>query len=468
LSFEVLKQLLIEYPYSQNLHFLLAQKSKQESHPEFEQYLQRAATYMQSRSFLRQRLHAPVSVAPSQPAIEPEADEEPAQSATIYDETKNAFADTPLEDLPRVEFIPNVPVVDEAPNHLADIETTTPPIEDQTTANPPSASVSDIPFEIELPTSPDATGDNLINEAEKINFNLESDEPIFREPRIIRKRIIENNPPLPTVDHLFLSEEETDKTIPAAEDLAESLDLKKTDTPLYPLAVEVDDLDLENEVDLEKLDEVNEIEIYTETDLDEDFEDLLNQPLIDVSNIPKLQELDFLEEEADKVSNTNEENEIGTFPELEYDLNNLTEEEVMMVEVPKEKKAKDIKLNKWIKKYEYSKGRVEEKKKKKKKKKSKKKKKQDILESEPTISKKSKKKKKKKKSAKIKAKKKAIRAFAQRSIVENEEIASETLAELYIKQGSIQKGLDMFDRLSLIFPEKKAYFAARIKKLKKK
>jgi hypothetical protein len=50
----------------------------------------------------------------------------------------------------------------------------------------------------------------------------------------------------------------------------------------------------------------------------------------------------------------------------------------------------------------------------------------------------------------------------------NKEIASESLAELLAKQGHQTKAIDMYEKLSLIFPEKRAYFASQIKKIKRK
>ena len=75
-------------------------------------------------------------------------------------------------------------------------------------------------------------------------------------------------------------------------------------------------------------------------------------------------------------------------------------------------------------------------------------------------------KEKKKKTAKKKKKKNGTKTFALKSIVENKEIASETLAEILVEQGSIQKAINMYERLSLIFPEKNTFFAKRIEKLK--
>ncbi len=50
----------------------------------------------------------------------------------------------------------------------------------------------------------------------------------------------------------------------------------------------------------------------------------------------------------------------------------------------------------------------------------------------------------------------------------NKEIASESLAELLAKQGHQTKAIAMYEKLSLIFPEKRAYFASQIKKIKRK
>jgi hypothetical protein len=57
--------------------------------------------------------------------------------------------------------------------------------------------------------------------------------------------------------------------------------------------------------------------------------------------------------------------------------------------------------------------------------------------------------------------------LAERSVAENKDVISETLARLLAKQGYRDKAVDMYERLRLAFPEKSAYFAAEIEKLKK-
>lgn len=61
----------------------------------------------------------------------------------------------------------------------------------------------------------------------------------------------------------------------------------------------------------------------------------------------------------------------------------------------------------------------------------------------------------------------SAQALAERSVTENKAVVSETLARLLAKQGHRDKAIAMYERLYLVYPEKSAYFAAEIDKLKK-
>jgi hypothetical protein len=54
---------------------------------------------------------------------------------------------------------------------------------------------------------------------------------------------------------------------------------------------------------------------------------------------------------------------------------------------------------------------------------------------------------------------------AKLSIADTDEVVSETLASIYSKQGYFNKAIRAYEKLSLKFPEKSAYFASRIKEL---
>jgi hypothetical protein len=55
--------------------------------------------------------------------------------------------------------------------------------------------------------------------------------------------------------------------------------------------------------------------------------------------------------------------------------------------------------------------------------------------------------------------------FSARSVEESEDLMTETLANIHIKQKRYQKAVEIFERLRLKYPEKSVYFARRIKEM---
>jgi hypothetical protein len=51
--------------------------------------------------------------------------------------------------------------------------------------------------------------------------------------------------------------------------------------------------------------------------------------------------------------------------------------------------------------------------------------------------------------------------------IDNAEVLTEAMAEVWVKQGKLEKAIEVYNKLSLLNPSKRAYFAAKLENLKK-
>ena len=345
MPYATLKRLVNEYPYCQNLRFLLLKKCAFEDHADFDRNLQLAATFSNDRSLLLKQLN-------------------------IHE---NDFLNTKQETQDQ-----EIVASDENVEKQLELET--------------KEAVEEKHVVTDISVSENEPEDQVLNEVvEKI------EEPEEKPVESEQTKEIKESPK-------YLDESELEAEI---EDITEEVE--------FVLNIDASDLKAkEPEKDYEKV---------------ISFEELIN---LDTSKRPKKSVLEpnLAESKTSSKKNTAKKKTRKNRPPM-----------------PKSS------FSSWVKQFQ-DEEELKTNKKKKHRKSKKKKPKSELL----VI-------KNQKKKKQVKKKKKGV-SFAENSLKENKEIVSETLANILASQGSHEKAIEMFEKLSLIIPEKSSYFADRIKKLK--
>ena len=306
----------------------------------------------------------------------------------------------------------------------------------------PDHIIDDIPFEI---TNADEAPSDVYHDEDGVD-GLNEEEAISDEGN---DEISEQSTGIPVVDKKIRMMQEEDKD--------------HTDTPEEDLDhLEGEEFD-QDEIEEKEVDELSPLPKIAFKSWPSKFKPSMSttgesEPIAPAEE--EKEELPVNESEVETIKDESLIEQIKSSKHIDIFVEALEKEE----DGEKEEK-RSIDLTKVIKEHKAKKKKKEDKAKKKKKKAKKAKaKRKEIERIEAEVTPKAKKKKKDKDKKK---KKKGIKQLAQKSLTLKEDIISETLAELLVDQGSNKKAIKMYKKLSLIFPEKSAFFAAQIKKLKK-
>ncbi len=490
ITYQELKTLVVQYPYCQNLRYLLLIKSKIENNKDQERNLKMASAYSLDRSTLYELYKK--TYAYEEKEIEfldlnskNETDSELNLPILDFTNGINAKENSNLieEDIPPLELnMDPIPAKDEInlseEEDLAALFDDVQVNEDEITKVEASTIDSII-----YPLIPPINALPVFNlkkteeksekvEEEKIKFNLPLIPPIQSIPvfHILPKKEEKKTelkvqlpliPPIEAIPHFIFEEK----------DELKATELKPTFSVNHLLVPSIADLPRFQFVSKDKAEEVLLKDSY-EAEIDISIKEALD----DLAQKQRLE--DFQEEESILKKMSLEHQNEGFEEELEdlTPIANIPEVSNRDKELDKPKSS----FSEWLKSMKAPKtmdninlieeeatvsvktvSKVEKPKKKKKKKKNK---------SDSPLMKIVKAKREedlKKEIKKDKIKKRKVIEMANQSLKEKEDIVSETLAKILIEQEKYNKAIKMYRRLSLKFPEKSSYFAGEIEKINK-
>ncbi|MFK8005830.1 MAG: hypothetical protein AB8H03_05645 [Saprospiraceae bacterium] len=451
-SYQELKSLVVQYPYCQNLRFLLLSKSQIENSEEYQTDLALAATYHVDRSLLYQLIHQKENTEDSENFVLNEdflelkditINSEENELAILAQEETILPQENTLELLtPKVELASSTSLTESSIPQEAINEMPNDNIDDEEVDE--TLELTELP-DSEIPTSSlpeDSTAeeiaDNISDESDMISYMEKPkksksviDQLLGKEKGQKKKGKIIS---LTSENKITPEDELESPPSPAENDFKDLTPIKESTRLGKEVLFEITNkTDKEIDALMEKANQAEEDELvdenlgYLDSKEETKSEDSV-QPLEASTPTPKTSFKSYLDQFQPPEGFIEE---VEEEKELANAIDEAVEEEVELIFI--------------------------------KKKKSKKKKKK--LMSKVKLKKKAKKEKKEKKESK--KKKAKVVAEANKSVQQSDDIVSETLAKLLAKQGSHKKAIQMYKRLSLIFPKKSSFFAKKIAKLKK-
>jgi hypothetical protein len=467
-SVEQLEKMLQQYPYTQSLRIAFLRKLKAMNHPNYERHLHTTATYAYDRIFLRKYINKENIYVVEYPTMKVEVEQLETLDLMPLGELKREI-DTPFLDLENV---------------FSENENVTPETVDYSDENHFDENVfSENESENVTPETVDYSDENVFSESENENIIPE----IIKDSEETNPEVSVENHQSPTTNHetemkhqkeiqdLILDSQRVKKHPPIEEDIDNLFDEEE-------LEGLDDDIEFEFEIDKQIIGEEDDLSMFDEhgenhhdkhddEHLDEEdhevsehenshedsHDDLENspdtgKPLHEVihekigdltENVPKKQEKDkeVIHEKQKKVAETEAHFELS--PDNVFKKEDLRKEGDLFflddrpeyVDVDDESELPLDEENETVASTE------------------------NVNEIRATLSDKN-----QDKEAKKERIKKYLQRIAQIPAEENG-IITETYADLLAKQGKIERSIKMYQQLILKNPQKKVYFAAKIKQL---
>ncbi len=468
-NYQELKTLVVQYPYCQNLRFLLLIKSQLENNVDADRNLKMAAAYSIDRKKLYQLLQNNYST--SNRNIE-FLNEEDTLELPVLDftngleadeenilEEKEVILDLSTEDDKVLESIEEVDNIIQEENeldnilelkeNLIEIEETDVEVEDE---------LDEVLNELDLEEEKE-----IIEEEESIELLNENEEKEIIDEEVINKEniedFIENN-----YEELFdmeddsLEEEEDEKT--NSEIINEKIE--KITNSLYNTNKELDEI----EVNINKNIEEKKIIPQSIKEILEDKESVKTPEIEDKNKAFNAIEIEIdssINEAINRLVEQQKQEEIQEELEEQEEIKKEIEERGdIEQELTKDEVKENISFTSWLKSVDYRNKEDKEAEKTEEVKSTQKYQKRLMK-----LIKSRQEQKRKDEELETAVKKEKANELATLSIQENDEIISETLAKILIIQGKYDKAIEMYQRLSLKFPEKSTFFASEIDNINK-